>query len=63
MPRIGCLERVTVALVGVYLVGVGTHALATGHLLYVDYVGWPVAAPVAIALGMVLIVAGLFMRS
>lgn len=50
------------ALFGVYLVGVGTNALATGHLMYVDYVGWPVAAPVAIALGMVLIVASLFMR-
>ena len=47
---------------GVYLAGVGVHTAMTGHLMYRDYLHAPASAVAAIAVGAVLMAAGLFMR-
>jgi hypothetical protein len=44
----GLLERVTVAVLGVYLGGTGLSALRRGHWLYTDYLGLEVPAPLAL---------------
>ena len=57
------LERFTIVLLGIYLAAIGAHALAAGHLLYRNYLRSPVAAPVAVIIGAILICAGLLMRN
>jgi hypothetical protein len=47
---------------GLYLAGVGMRALAAGQWVYANYLRSAVAAPVAILIGVVLIVAGLTFR-
>lgn len=47
---------------GLYLTGVGIRAMAEGHWMYANYLRSEVAAPVAIVIGVVLIVAGLTLR-
>ena len=39
------------------------HALAAGRLLYPNYLRSPVLAPIAVAIGIVLIAAGAMMRN
>lgn len=56
------LERLTVVLLGVYLGGVGVRTLAAGHFLYRNYLHTPVLAPVGLAIGAILICAGISMR-
>ena len=60
--RIRILERCAVVVLGLYLSGVGLRALGAGRWLYANYLRWPVAAPVAIVIGVVLIAAGLELR-
>ena len=42
------LERLAVTVLGVYLVGVALHALATGRVLYANYLHLPAAAPLTL---------------
>jgi hypothetical protein len=49
-------------LLGLYLTAVGIHSIAAGHIVYRNYLRGPVLAPVAIAIGIILMVAGLVMR-
>ncbi|HSP17418.1 MAG TPA: hypothetical protein VLV78_21925 [Thermoanaerobaculia bacterium] len=49
-------------MLGLYLTAVGIHSIAAGHMVYRNYLRGPVLAPVAIAIGVVLLVAGLSMR-
>jgi len=59
---IGALERLTVVMLGVYLSAVGVHMMTVGHLLYQNYLRSPVFAPIAIVIGIVLILAGVTLR-
>jgi hypothetical protein len=59
---VSALERLTIVLLGLYLATVGVHMIATGHLLYRNYLQGPVLAPVAVAIGVVLICGGVAMR-
>ena len=56
------LERLTIVLLGLYLGGVGVNMIATGHLLYRNYLRSPVLAPIAVAIGTVLVCSGIAMR-
>jgi hypothetical protein len=56
------LERCAALVLGVYLAGVGIHMAMTGHLEYRNYLHAPASAVAAIAIGVVLMVAGVFMR-
>ena len=56
------LVRCTVIALGLYVAGSGFKAIGTGNLMYLNYLRAPVAAPVAIIIGVVLIVAGLVLR-
>jgi hypothetical protein len=62
-PSISTIERCTVIVLGLYLSAVGMHALAAGRLLYPNYLRSPVFAPIAVAIGIVLIAAGVAMRN
>lgn len=53
------LERSALVALGVYLFAVGLHAVGAGRLIYLNYLRWPVAAPLAITIGLIVIVAGL----
>lgn len=59
---IGSLERITIVMLGIYLAAIGVHTIVAGHLLYRNYLRTPVLAPVAVAIGAILIVAGFAMR-
>lgn len=61
--RLSALERLTIVMLGVYLATVGLHVLATPHVLYRNYLHSPVLAPIAVIIGIILIVAGLTMRN
>jgi hypothetical protein len=53
------LERCAVVVLGLYLVGVGLNAIVTtGGWTYLNSMRSPVAAPVAIGIGIVLIAGG-----
>ena len=56
------LERCAIVALGVYLSAVGLHMAATGHLIYRNYLLAPVAAPVAIVIGVVIVAAGFFVH-
>lgn len=56
------LERLAVVTLGLYLTAVGFHALSGGDILYRNYLRSPVAAPVAVAIGITLMIAGFFGR-
>jgi hypothetical protein len=56
------IERLTVIVLGVYLAAVGLHMVLRGHPLYRNYLHTPVPAPVAVVLGLVLIIAGFVLR-
>lgn len=56
------LERWTVVILGVYLSAVGIRAIVAGHFLYRNYIRSPVLAPIGIAIGIVLVAAGIWMR-
>lgn len=56
------LERCAIVVLGLYLTGAGTRAIAAGQWMYSNYLRTEVAAPVAIVIGIVLIVAGLTLR-
>ena len=49
-------------MLGVYLSAVGVHMMTVGHLLYQNYLRSPVFAPIAIVIGIVLILAGVTLR-
>ena len=62
-PRgLTALVRCTVVVLGLYVAGSGLNAIGRGELTYWNYLRSPVAAPVAILIGVVLIVAGLVLR-
>lgn len=56
------LERLTIVMLGLYLAAVGIHAIAAGHVQYLNYMRGTVLAPVAVAIGAILICAGVAMR-
>jgi hypothetical protein len=56
------LERAAIIVLGLYLAAVGTNALASGDWMYSNYLRWPVAAPLSIAIGVVLMIAGFALR-
>lgn len=60
--RLIALERCAIVVLGLYLTGVGMRALSAGQWMYANYLRSEVAAPVAIVIGVVLIVAGLTLR-
>lgn len=60
--RPALLERLTIVMLGLYLTAVGIHAIAAGHILYLNYLRGTVPAPVAVAIGAILICAGIAMR-
>lgn len=47
---------------GLYLLAVGLNAMSLGRWTYLNYMRSPVAAPVAIVIGVVLIVGGVVLR-
>ena len=49
-------------MLGVYLSSVGIHMMTVGHLWYRNYLRSPVLAPIAIVIGIVLILAGFALR-
>jgi hypothetical protein len=59
---LSALERLTVVVLGIYLAAVGVHAIAAGHLAYINYLRGPVLAPIAVIIGVVLIGAGVALR-
>ena len=60
--RLSVLERCAVIVLGVYLAGAGLNVLTRGDVMYANYLHWPVAAPIALTIGIVLVVAGLRLR-
>jgi hypothetical protein len=56
--RLIALERAAVVALGLYLIAVGLRVLAAGEWTYTNYIRSEVAAPVALLIGIVLIVAG-----
>lgn len=60
--RLIALERCAIVVLGMYLAGTGIHALGSGGWTYLNYVRSPVAAPIAIVIGVALIVAGFVVR-
>jgi hypothetical protein len=48
-------ERVATVILGLYLGGSGLRALGAGHWSYPDGLGFAVPAPLALALGVVLV--------
>lgn len=51
-----------VVALGVYLAAVGAKVIATGEWMYANYLHTQVAAPIALAIGAVLIYAGITAR-
>lgn len=56
--RLSALERSAVVVLGIYLAGVGVDVLTQGDVLYTNYLRWPVAAPLALIIGVVLVFRG-----
>jgi hypothetical protein len=56
------LERLTIMMLGIYLGGVGLHMALRGHLTYRNYLNAPVLAPVALAIGGILVIAAFVLR-
>ncbi|HYR28047.1 MAG TPA: hypothetical protein VEU30_06245 [Thermoanaerobaculia bacterium] len=61
-PRLATLERCTVVVAGIYLAGVGINVLTRGDVTYSNYLRWPVAAPIALIIGVVLMFIGFRLR-
>ena len=57
--RMAMLERTALVVLGLYLAGSGIRALIRGVATYSNWLRWSVPAPVAMALGVFLIVVGL----
>jgi hypothetical protein len=53
------LERAAVAAGGVYLTATGASALSSGRLLYADYLGAPMLAPLTLLVGALLLAVAL----
>jgi hypothetical protein len=60
--RLSVVECCAVIVLGVYLAAVGVNVLTLGDVVYANYLHWPVAAPIALAIGIVLVVVGLRLR-
>lgn len=60
--RLWSLERVTIVVLGVYLAAVGFNVLAARHILYRNYLRGPALAPIAVVIGIILIIGGMTMR-
>ena len=56
--RLSALERSAVVVLGVYLAGVGINVLTRSSVMYSNYLRWPVAAPIALIVGVMLVVRG-----
>lgn len=56
--RLSALERSAVVVLGIYLAGVGVHVLTQGDVMYTNYLRWPVVAPLALIIGVVLVFRG-----
>lgn len=61
-PRLATLERWAVIVAGIYLAGVGINVLTRGAVIYSNYLRSPVAAPIALVIGIILVVAGFRLR-
>lgn len=61
-PRLPTLERWAVIVAGIYLAGVGINVLTRGHVIYSNYLRSPVAAPIALVIGIILIAVGFRLR-
>ena len=57
-PRLTTLERCAVVVAGIYLAAVGVNVLTRGDVIYSNYLRSPVAAPIALGIGVILIVSG-----
>ena len=60
--RLWSLERVTIIMLGLYLAAVGLNVLVTRHVFYRNYLHGPALAPLAVVIGIILIIAGMTMR-
>ena len=56
--RLATLERCAVVAGGMYLAGVAVNVMTRGEAMYANYLRWPVAAPIALTIGIILMVAG-----
>ena len=56
--RLAVLEQCAVVVLGLYLAGVGINVLTRGGVMYTNWFRWPVAAPIAVIVGVILIVVG-----
>ena len=56
--RLAMLERCAVVVAGIYLAGVGINVMTRGGVTYANYLRWPASAPVALVVGVVLMVIG-----
>ena len=56
--RLSALERCAVLVLGIYLASVGLNVLTQGAVMYPNGFRWPVAAPIALTIGVILIVVG-----
>ena len=61
-PRLATLERCAVVVAGIYLAGVGINVMTRGDVMYSNYLRWPVAAPIALIIGVVLMLIGFRLR-
>ena len=60
--RLWSLERVTIVMLGVYLAAIGLNVLAARHVFYRNYLHGRALAPIAVVIGIILIIAGMTMR-
>jgi hypothetical protein len=60
--RLWSLERVTIVMLGVYLAAVGLNVLAARHIFYRNYLHGPAFEPIAVVIGIILVIAGMTMR-
>jgi hypothetical protein len=56
------LERGAIVVLGLYLAGVGLNAITSGDSMYSNYLRWPVVAPIAVVIGVILIIGGLVLH-
>lgn len=52
------VERCDLVVTGIYLAGVGINVMTHRDVMYPIYLRWPVPPPLALAIGVILIVAG-----
>ena len=57
-PQLATLERCAVVVAGIYFAGVGINVMTRGYVMYSNYLRWPAAAPVALVIGIILMVIG-----